>query len=320
MNSNIPYASLDPTLILNAIESLDFRCSGSLLSLNSYENRVYQIGMDDAPPLIAKFYRPNRWTDAAIEEEHQFALELVQHDIPVVAPLIINGKTLHEFEHFRFALFKRQGGRTIDLDNNEHLEWIGRFIGRIHAVGAIKSFEHRIRLDVQSYGQKPYQFLLENNFIPDELKTSYTEVVSALLQAIQHQFDRVENTPYIRLHGDCHIGNILWNDAGPQIVDLDDCLMGPAIQDLWMLISGNTKEERSAQLNNILYGYEEFYDFNYREVHLIEALRALRMLHYSAWLARRWEDPAFPRNFPWFNTSQYWQEQIQHLHDQCDLM
>lgn len=320
LNTNTPYSSLHPDLILNAIETLDLRCSGSLLSLNSYENRVYQVGMDDASPLIAKFYRPLRWTNAAIEEEHQFALELAGSDIPVVAPLVINGQTLHEYEGFRFALFPRQGGRTIDLDNAEHLEWIGRFIGRIHAVGSTKPFQHRIHLNLETYGQTPYQFLLASGFIPVELQASYCAVVDSLLVIIKQYIDAAGMCASIRLHGDCHIGNILWNDQGPRIVDLDDCLMGPAIQDLWMLTSGNTKEERYTQLNNMLFGYEEFYEFNYREVHLIEALRALRMLHYSAWLAKRWEDPAFPLHFPWFNTSQYWQEQVQYLHDQYDLM
>lgn len=320
-NSNTPYANLDPSLILTAIESLGFQCTGSLLALNSYENRVYQVGIEDAAPLIAKFYRPQRWSDAAIIEEHQFALELLNHDIPVVAPLVTAaGDTLHTYQTFRFALFPRQGGRALELDNLDNLEWMGRFIGRLHAVGACQPFCERLRLDVTSYGHKPYQFLLENAFIPMDIKRQYCETVDMLLQKIEQCFERVGDVNYIRLHGDCHAGNVLWNQAGPQIVDLDDCLMGPAVQDIWMLLSSNVELDMNLPLQHILRGYNEFYDFDLRELHLIEALRALRMLHYSAWLARRWEDPAFPINFPWFNTVRYWQEQLQHLNEQAMLL
>jgi Ser/Thr protein kinase RdoA (MazF antagonist) len=316
-NQNTPYNQLDPSLILDAIESVGFPCTGSLLALNSYENRVYQVGIDEAEPLIAKFYRPNRWTNAAIIEEHQFSLELVSHDIPVIAPLAIaSGATMHEYQGFRFALFPRRGGRTLELENVEQLEWMGRFIGRLHAVGATRPFQQRLRLDVQSYGFQPYQFLIENNFIPAELKAGYCHTVDAILKKITDLFAQSGPIQVIRLHGDCHPGNVLWNNGGPQIVDLDDCLMGPAIQDLWMLLSGGSEQETRAQLNIILQGYLEFNDFNYREIALIDALRTLRMIHYSAWLAKRWEDPAFPLNFPWFNTPRYWQEQLQNLKEQ----
>lgn len=314
-NQNTPYSNLDPNLILDAIESAGFRCTGSLFALNSYENRVYQVGVEDAEPLIAKFYRPHRWSNAAILEEHQFALELVQHDIPIVAPLASTA-SLHEYQNFRFALFPRQGGRALELENLEHLEWMGRFIGRIHAVGACQPFQHRLRLNVESYGQNPHQFLIENNFIPAEIKQDFCETIEAAFHKIKQNFQLAGAVDYIRLHGDCHAGNVLWNNAGPQIVDLDDCLMGPAIQDIWMLISGNTEQEISLQLNRILQGYREFHDFNFRELHLIESLRTLRMIHYSAWLAKRWEDPAFPLNFPWFNTLNYWREQLRNLKEQ----
>jgi len=315
------YSKLNPELILNAIESIGYVCSGGLFALNSYENRVYQIGIEGEAPLIAKFYRPERWSDAAILEEHQFAQELVEREIPVIAPLMNHtNKTLHDYEGFRFALFPRQGGRTIELDNLEHLEWMGRFIGRLHAVGSCRPFQHRIDINVQNYGFLPYQFLLDNNFIPLELKTNYCAIVEAILQICQTQFNNISNMKTIRLHGDCHAGNVLWNDAGPRIVDLDDCLMGPAIQDIWMLISGDTTADKQLQLHTVLDGYQEFHDFDYREIHLIEALRTLRMIHYSGWLAKRWDDPAFPLAFPWFNSLNYWKQQLHHLQDQLEIL
>lgn len=320
MNHTTPYNNLNPNLILDAIESLGFQCTGSLLALNSYENRVYQVGIENNSPLIAKFYRPYRWSDAAIIEEHQFAAELLAREIPVVAPLEIGRNTLHFHQGFRFALFPRQGGRALELDNLNQLEWMGRFIGRLHAIGTCQPFQHRLQLNVQTYGHSPYQFLLENNFIPSELKSAYANTVTTALQLIQENFAQLGSISYLRLHGDCHAGNVLWNNAGPQIVDLDDCLMGPAVQDIWMLVSGNTQQEIELQLQQILRGYQEFYDFNFRELHLIESLRTLRMIHYSGWLAKRWEDPAFPLNFPWFNTNHYWQEQIQHLNEQLFML
>jgi Ser/Thr protein kinase RdoA (MazF antagonist) len=317
-NINTPYTNLDPNLILDAVESIGFHCTGSLFALNSYENRVYQVGIRDTVPLIAKFYRPLRWSDESIIEEHQFALELAHQEIPVIAPLVIRDETLHSYHDYRFALFPRQGGRPLEFDNLEHLEWMGRFIGRIHAVGAVHPFQHRLRLDVQTYGYHPYQFLLTHDFIPAELKHNFCHTVETLLLMIEQSLQSVEPINYIRLHGDCHAGNVLWNSNGPQFVDLDDCLMGPAIQDIWMLLSGS-REQIDLQLRHILLGYREFYDFNPREIPLVETLRTLRMIHYSGWLAKRWEDPAFPLNFPWFNTPRYWQDQLQHLNEQATL-
>lgn len=320
-NINTPYNNLDPDLILAAIESVGFQCTGSLLVLNSYENRVYQVGIEDSAPLIAKFYRPHRWSDEAILEEHQFAIELAQHEIPVVAPLNNPAQsTLHHHQGFRFALFPRQGGRPLELEDGEQLEWMGRFIGRLHAVGASQAFTHRMPLNVQTYGYQPYQFLLENQFLPDDLRPQLCQTIETVLQQIEDCFDRVGSINTIRLHGDCHAGNVLWNPTGPHIVDLDDCLTGPAIQDIWMLLSGGERHEMQGKLNRILDGYEAFFEFDYREIRLIEALRTLRMIHYSAWLAKRWQDPAFPLNFPWFNTSRYWQEQWQHLNAQSILL
>jgi Ser/Thr protein kinase RdoA (MazF antagonist) len=315
-----PYANLDPSLILSAIESVGYQCSGVLSALNSYENRVYQVGIEDEKPVIAKFYRPDRWSDAAILEEHQFALELLQHEIPIVAPLVNSeGQSLHRYQNFRFALFPRQGGHALEVDNLEHLEWMGRLLGRMHAVSACRPFQHRIRLDVQSYGYQPYQFLLDHHFIPEHIKSNYCRTVDEVLVLVERCFTLVGDIPVIRLHGDCHAGNVLWSHEGPKMVDLDDCLMGPAIQDIWMLLSGN-KRDVDLQVSCILDGYQEFYDFNYRELKLIEALRTLRMIHYAGWLAKRWEDPAFPLNFPWFNTPRYWEDQLIHLHDQACLL
>lgn len=320
LNINKPYENLDPSLILTAIESVGYLCSGSLLGLNSYENRVYQVGIEESAPLIAKFYRPNRWTDEAILEEHQFAKELVEHEIPVIAPLAnMNNETLHHYQGFRFALFSRHGGHALELDNFEQLEWMGRFIGRLHAVGACRPFKHRPKLDIQTHGHIPYHFLIKNDFIPTYLKQDYCQTVDTVLKKVEDTFQQAGTVKYIRLHGDCHLGNVLWNDAGPHIVDLDDSVMGPAIQDIWMLLSGDAAHI-SSQLHVILRGYREFSDFNPCELQLIEAMRTLRMIQYSAWLADRWEDPAFPLAFPWFNTPHYWQEQVRNLNEQINSL
>lgn len=318
-NIDTPYQNLDPSLILDAVESVGFLCSGSLLALNSYENRVYQIGIEDAQPLIAKFYRPHRWTNERILEEHQFAHELLELEIPVVAPWKSSSlHTLHEYKGYRFALFPRWGGRALELDSFEQLEWMGRFIGRLHAVGACRTFQHRPELNIQTHGYYAFNYLIENNFIPEYLKETYSNTVKTLLQRIEECFHRTGKINKIRLHGDMHAGNVLWSDTRPHIVDLDDCVMGPAIQDIWMLLSGDS-QQMNIQINYILDGYSEFYDFNYNELQLIEPLRALRMLQYSAWLASRWIDPAFPMSFPWFNTPHYWQEQLNNLTEQMEL-
>lgn len=314
-----PYAELTPDLILHAVESANYRCDGRLLGLNSYENRVYQIGIEDEQPLIAKFYRPARWSDAAILEEHAFSQELAEREIPVVAPLAsVEGATLHRFEGFRFALYPRRAGRAPELDDVEVLEWLGRFLGRIHAVGATRRFEHRPSLDVHSFGDEPLQYLLENDFIPIDLLPAYRSTADDLLQRVRQIFDAAGAVTTIRLHGDCHPGNVLWRD-GPHFVDFDDCRMGPALQDIWMLLSGD-RAAMTRQLGYVLDGYQDFCEFNFTELHLLEALRSLRMIHYSAWLARRWNDPAFPLNFPWFNKQQYWQDQILGLREQRALL
>ncbi len=319
MKTQHPYSLLTPDTVLDAIDSTGMRSDGRLLALNSYENRVYQIGMEDGQPLIGKFYRPERWSDAAILEEHGFVDALFEREIPVVPALNIGGKTLHEFKGFRFSVFPRHGGRAPELDNPDTLEWMGRFIGRIHAVGALTPYQHRPTLDIQSFGVEPVDYLLSHDFIPPELLDVYRGVATLALDGVRRCFDRAGEVKTLRLHGDCHVGNVLWTDAGPHFVDFDDSRMGPSIQDLWMLLSGE-RAEQTRQFADLLAGYEDFYEFNPREMHLLEALRTLRLIHYSAWIARRWDDAAFPAAFPWFNTQRYWQDRILELREQIALM
>jgi Ser/Thr protein kinase RdoA (MazF antagonist) len=318
-----PFFNLDPDCILNAIESVGLRSDGRLLALNSYENRVYQVGLEETSPVVVKFYRPQRWTDAQILEEHAFVSELAAAEIPVVAPNTINGQTLLHYRQgdadFRFSVFPKQGGRTPELDRAGNLEWIGRFIARIHAIGAIKPFGLRPALNIESFGVEPSEFLLTHAFIPQDLHKVYQGVVSQALDGVRRCYDRAGDIAAIRLHGDCHMGNVLWTDDGPHFVDFDDSRNGPAIQDIWMLLSGE-RGEMTAQLNAFLDGYEDFYAFDTRELYLVEALRTLRLIHYAAWIARRWQDPAFPVAFPWFNTQRYWQDRILELREQIALM
>jgi Ser/Thr protein kinase RdoA (MazF antagonist) len=314
-----PYARLSPDLMLDALESIGLPCDGRQLALNSFENRVYQVGMEDGPPMVVKFYRPNRWSDEAILEEHAFTLELAEREIPVVPPVVIATKTLHEFSEFRFAVYPRQGGRAPELDDPDTLEWMGRFLGRIHAIGALHPFRHRPVLNVETFGVEPRADLLANHWIPADLLSAWESVSRQALDGVRRCFDRSGDVALLRLHGDCHMGNVLWADDGPHFVDFDDSRMGPAIQDLWMLLSGD-HGSMARQLRDILAGYDDFFAFNPRELHLVEALRTLRLIHYSAWLARRWDDPAFPAAFPWFNTQRYWQDRILELREQIALM
>ena len=314
-----PFTSLTPDSVLDALDSIGLRGDGRLLALNSYENRVYQAGMQDGPPLVAKFYRPERWTDAAILEEHAFVAALAGREIPVVPALEINGRTLHLFDGFRFSVFTNQGGRAPELDDRDTLEWMGRFIGRIHAVGVLESYRHRPVLDIESFGVEPSAYMLAHDFIPADLIEVYRGVVAQALDGVRRCFDRAGEVKRLRIHGDCHAGNVLWTDAGPHFVDFDDSRMGPAIQDLWMLLSGE-RADQTRQFSDLLAGYEDFYDFEPRELHLLEALRTLRLIHYAAWIARRWDDPAFTVAFPWFNTQRYWQDRILELREQIALM
>ncbi|MBI5625720.1 MAG: serine/threonine protein kinase [Nitrosomonadales bacterium] len=314
-----PFSALTPDAVLDALDSIGLRSDGRLLALNSYENRVYQAGMEDGPPLVAKFYRSSRWTDAAILEEHAFVATLAEREIPVVPASVINGSTLHDFNGFRFSVFAKHGGRAPEMDDCDTLDWMGRFIGRIHAVGALEPFRHRPTLDIQSFGVEPSAYLLAHDFIPADLVEVYRGVVAQALDGVRRCFERAGEVRTLRLHGDCHVGNVLWTDAGPHFVDFDDSRMGPAIQDLWMLLSGE-RAEQTQQLGDLLAGYEDFYEFDPRELHLLEALRTLRLIHYSAWIARRWDDAAFPVAFPWFNTQRYWQDRILELREQIALM
>ena len=319
MSLSHPYSSLTPDRALDALDSTGLKADGRLLALNSYENRVYQMGVEDAQPVVVKFYRPQRWCDEAILEEHAYTLELAQAEIPVVAPLIMNGATLHTREGFRFAVYPKQGGRMPEFDRADTLQWMGRFLGRIHAVGAQKDFAQRPTLDIDTFGFASRDFLRDGNWLPADLVAAWDSVVDHALRSVAHCYDRAGAVRAIRLHGDCHAGNVLWTANGPHFVDFDDSRMGPAVQDLWMLLSGE-REEQQAQLDEILQGYDDFAELDSRELHLIEALRTLRLIHYAAWLARRWDDPAFPAAFPWFNTQQYWQARILELREQIALM
>jgi len=310
-----PYSQLTPDVVLDAVEAAGYLPSGSLLALNSYENRVYQIGEENEGFLIGKFYRPGRWSDEAIEEEHRFAQELVTLEIPVVAPLQDRqGQTLRHYGNFAFALFPRRGGRAPELDDPDTQYRLGQFLGRIHAVGAIHPFSHRPSITPSAFGDESLRYLLENDFLPAEYRGQYVALAEQLLETIHERFATIPYTA-IRLHGDFHPGNILWTEQGAHLVDLDDCRMGPAVQDLWMLLSGE-RQQMTRQLDEILAGYEEFFAFDRRQLALIEPLRTLRLLHYAAWLARRWDDPAFPMAFPWFNTVKYWEEQVLTLREQ----
>ncbi|MBF0614731.1 MAG: serine/threonine protein kinase [Magnetococcales bacterium] len=315
-----PYKQLHPTVILDATESIGHRCDGRLLALNSFENRVYQVGLENGTSLVVKFYRKGRWSQQAILEEHQFTRELEELEIPVSTPLAdATGRTLHSWQGFRFAVYARCGGRAPDLENHDHLERLGAALGRIHAVGATRPFQARPTLDVESFGVEPHRFLMDSGFIPADLRAIYDALMKELLRWIRHGFALAGPLHLIRLHGDCHSGNILWGEQGPMFVDFDDARMGPAIQDLWMCLSGD-REEQGNQFSALLKGYRRFHDFNPREVHLVESLRTLRMIHYAAWIARRWDDPAFPRAFPWFDAPRYWDHHIQSLREQITLM
>ena len=313
-----PYSALTPDCVLDALDSVGVRGDGRMLALGSYENRVYQVFRDDEPPVVAKFYRPARWSDAQILEEHAFVAELVASEIPAVAPIGTADRTLHEFAGFRFAVFPRRGGRAPELEQRTTLAHLGRYIARLHTVGARSDFRHRPALTVESFGDESREFLIEHEFVPEDLRPAWTSVVDQALHGVRRAYEGRASRS-LRLHGDCHGGNVLWTDDGPHFVDFDDARSGPAVQDLWMLLSGE-RAAMEAQLAIVLEGYETLRDFDRRELALVEPLRTLRLVHYSAWLARRWQDPAFPAAFPWFNTQRYWQDRILELREQIALM
>ena len=325
MDRIAPFADLTPDAVLNAIDSTGVATSGSLLALNSYENRVFQVGVEDGAQrfVVAKFYRPGRWSDAQILEEHAFTQELADAEVPAVPPLLIGGRTLHERAGYRFALYPRRGGRAPEIEDRSVREWLGRFIGRIHAMGAASRFAHRPALDVATFGEEPRAWLLDSRWLPHELRDVYAGVSAQALDEVRRSYQRAGAVSAIRLHGDVHVGNVLWTDTGsqpgPHFVDFDDSRMGPAVQDLWMLLSG-PRDEQQTQLADLLAGYEDFAGFDRRQLHLVEALRTLRLIHYSAWIARRWDDPAFPAAFPWFDTPRYWEQKILELREQIAAM
>ena len=336
-SATAPYADLTPGGVLDALDGVGLRGDGRLIQLNSYENRVYQVFLEGGRVVVAKFYRPGRWSDAQILEEHAFATELVRGEIPVAAPIgiavdadsphaaavVAAGPTLaiartDAGATYRFGVTERRAGRAPELEDREVLRWLGRYIGRLHAVGAQAPFAHRIALDVASYGEASRDFLLERGLVSDDVVERWGTLAEEALVVCREAFAAAAPRR-IRLHGDCHPGNVLWTDAGPHFVDLDDAVTGPAVQDVWMLLSGD-RASRTRQLLDVLDGYEAFMDFDWRELRLVEPLRTLRMLHHSAWIARRWSDPTFPINFPWFASPAYWADQCTRLAEQLEAM
>jgi len=310
------FTSLSPDLILDGIESTGLQVDSGLLALNSYENRVYQFHDDNKTKYVTKFYRPQRWSKIQIQEEHDFAFELAEEELPIVAPLKLSGQSLFEYQGYYFALYPCKGGRIFEVDNLDHLEWMGRFIGRIHAVAGKTSFKNRPTYSKEEYLIQARDSIISSEFIPKYLSEAFYTILDQVIELASQQY---QPTNEIRLHGDCHAGNILWTDQGPHFVDLDDCRMGPAMQDLWMMLSGD-RQQQTIQLDTLLTGYEEFCEFDSKEFALIESLRTMRVVHYMAWLCRRWQDPAFPHSFPWFNTQRYWEEQVLMLKEQMSAL
>jgi Ser/Thr protein kinase RdoA (MazF antagonist) len=330
-----PYAALTPDVVQDALASIGLWGDGRMAALNSFENRVYQVHLESPfenhGQVIAKFYRPGRWDDAQMGEEHAFSEDLSAAEIPAVPPLRVGGQTLHHFGGFAFSVSARRGGRRPELEDFEVLEWIGRFLGRIHTVGAARPFVHRPALNSATFAHEPRDWLLEHKMVAPEVQSAWSEALQEALALIEKHpalCDQPARDPEgiarIRLHGDCHPGNILWTpvdrpEPGPHFVDLDDARTGPSVQDFWMLLSGDRRQQ-TRQLSALVDGYEEFRNFDRRELALIEPLRTLRLVHYSAWLARRWDDPAFPINFPWFGSRDYWQGQVDMLVEQIEEM
>lgn len=313
-DSATPYAGLSPERVLDAIDSTGQLSDGRLLALNSYENRVYQAGLEHGGFLVAKFYRAGRWSDAAILEEHAFALELAEAELPVVAPMIIDGRTLFEHHGFRFALYPRRGGRAPQLESPGHCEWMGRLLARLHQVGSRMRFAHRDAIGIPVFIDAPADAVRHSGLLPDFLETAYDGAVAAVRAGVEAVFERIQPNQGLRLHGDCHAGNILWTDEGPHIVDLDDARSGPAIQDVWMLAQDD------AAMRALLEGYAQFRDLDPAELALVPALRAMRQVHHAGWIAQRWPDPAFPAAFPYAAEARWWQEHIGDLQHAAEAL
>ena len=321
------FESLTPDVVLDALDSVGLRGDGRLTALSSYENRVYQVQLEDGSAVVAKFYRPERWSQEQILEEHSFAQELMDAEIPVIGPLHLRSATLHPFGGFDFSVSPRRGGRPPELDDGEVLEWIGRFLARIHSVGAKKPFVVRPTLNLATFAQEPKDWLLAHDMVPLDVQGAWSRACDEAMALIaRHPALTGDKSPIrlLRLHGDCHPGNILWTpqglpEPGPHFVDMDDARMGPAVQDLWMLVHGDTAERRQ-KMEIVLEGYESMRRFDRRELQWIEPLRTLRIIHYSAWLAGRQDDPAFPMHFPWFGTADYWRGQCDTLREQIEAM
>jgi Ser/Thr protein kinase RdoA (MazF antagonist) len=317
--ASFDFSALTPDLIIDGLESAGFTVDSGLLALNSYENRVYQFHDDKSVKYVTKFYRPQRWQLDKIYEEHQFSFELAAQELPIVAPLKINGKSLFEYQGYYFTVFPCRGGRIFEVDNLDQLEWMGRFIGRIHAVSSQANFQYRPSFNTDELLLQARETILRSQYVPRGLLTAFTTILDQVIAVAIEQYLPAKNMTQIRLHGDCHAGNILWRDEGPHFVDLDDCRTGPAIQDLWMMLSGD-RQQQLLQLDTLLMGYDEFFTFETDQLILIESLRTMRLVNYMAWLCKRWQDPAFPQSFPWFNTEKYWEQQILMLKEQMSAL
>jgi Ser/Thr protein kinase RdoA (MazF antagonist) len=313
------FSALSPDLIIDGLESAGFVVDSGLLALNSYENRVYQFHDDNLIKYVTKFYRPQRWQLEQIKEEHDFSFELAEQELPIVAPLKVDGQSLFEYQGYHFAVFPCRGGRIFEVDNLDQLEWMGRFIARIHAVSSQHDFKYRPSFNSNEMLLQARETILSSNYVPKSLLTPFVTILDQVIAIATEQYLPVKQMREIRLHGDCHAGNILWRDEGPHFVDLDDCRSGPAIQDLWMMLSGD-RQQQLLQLDTLLMGYEEFNTFENEQLILIESLRTMRVVNYMAWLCKRWQDPAFPQNFPWFNTEKYWEQQILMLKEQMSAL